>query len=73
MMNKEKWLYTMEVFDGYEKRFANARVIKEQRFPWKNETRNTIIEETKKLLDETYVQLKQLSQSKTAEALRSRN
>lgn len=47
---KEKWLTTMQVFDEYERRFADARAKKQFRMPWQDDTRKEIIEDTKKML-----------------------
>ncbi len=50
MSEKEKWLTTMKVYDEYERRFAKARTEKVLRFPTDQETRQSILEETKKVL-----------------------
>ena len=49
-MNKTKWNNTMLVYDEYEKRFAKARLNKNLRFPWEEQTREEIINEVKKMI-----------------------
>lgn len=49
-MDKDKSLYTMRVFDEYEKRFAKARIDKELEIPTTDEQREKIIADVKKVL-----------------------
>ena len=46
----EKWLLSTEIFDEYERRFAEARVKKVMTHPWEPEVREQIIEQAKKML-----------------------
>ena len=50
MNNAEKWQHTMQVFDEYEKRFAQARQDREWTVPTDEAAREAIIEQTKKVL-----------------------
>ena len=45
----EKWLLSTEIFDEYERRFAEARVKKVMTHPWEPEVREQIIEQAKKM------------------------
>ena len=50
MICREKCLKTMQVFDAYEKDFAQARVNRSWRDLTEVEVRKAVIEETKKVL-----------------------
>ena len=50
MDKREKWLHTMNVYDEYEKRFAQARLDRPFRMPVEESVRQTIIEEAKQVL-----------------------
>jgi len=47
---KEKWLLSTEIFDEYERRFAQARAQKVMSHPWESKTREQIMEAAKKML-----------------------
>ncbi len=47
---KEKWLASTEVFDDYERRFAQARLDRPTTRPWLTEDRKAIKEATKRML-----------------------
>ncbi len=47
---KEKWLLSTEIFDEYERRFAQARAQKVMSHPWESKTREQIIAAAKKML-----------------------
>lgn len=49
-MDKAKSLYTMQVFDEYEKRFAKVRLEKELKMPSTDSDREKIISDVKKIL-----------------------
>lgn len=47
---KSKYLHTMDIFDEYERRFAEAKLGKKHRKPWVESDRQAIIEDAKALL-----------------------
>lgn len=47
-MNDRKWFHTMEVFDEYERRFAQARCNKKLRQVCEPSVRTEIVDEAKK-------------------------
>lgn len=49
-MNDEKWLLTMQIYDEYEKRFAEARVNKPFYVPTTEEDRRKIVDSVKHML-----------------------
>jgi len=50
MTDREKWLYTMSVYDDYERRFAQARLNKAPYAPTDTEKRTEIVNKIKKIL-----------------------
>jgi len=52
-----KWQYTMDIFDEYERRFAQARAQRTPTHPWKAEDREKLLASVKRLLrfDESLV------------------
>lgn len=50
MTTQEKWLYTMAIYDDYEKRFAKAGVDKPFKFPETEQDRQEIVDGVKKML-----------------------
>ena len=49
-MDKSKWLRTMEIYDEYEKRFAESRTNKEFHVPASESDKAKIIEKVKKMI-----------------------
>ena len=50
MTENEKWLYTMQVYDDYERRFAKARIEKDEYLPTDENARARIIARIKEII-----------------------
>ena len=46
----QKWNKTIEVFDSYERRLAEARAVKKMTHPWEKKDKDSIVESVKRMI-----------------------